>query len=28
VEPREAQHMSQMHYFCLLEVLLGPKASE
>src|SRR5215217_8173285 len=28
VETSEAQHMSQMHYFCLLEGMLGPRARE
>jgi len=28
VEPWEAEHMSQMHYFCLLGGMLGPKARE
>src|SRR5215207_5721669 len=28
VEPSEAEHMSQMHYFCLLEGMLGPREPE
>src|SRR5215204_3557172 len=28
VEPSEAEHMSQMHYFCLLDGTLRPKARE
>jgi hypothetical protein len=28
VDPSEAQHMGQMHYFCLLDEMLVPRASE
>src|SRR5919107_4997715 len=28
MDPSEAQYMSQMHYFCLLEGMLGPREPE